>query len=83
MCTSTRDCIGDQLCIKGLCQPTCKGNSSCPEYQFCLNNICVQELRCLSDYDCDDDERCVKNDVGQVSINYIITLIHNFKKRQK
>lgn len=65
MCGSTRDCIGDQLCINGLCQPTCKSNSSCPEYQYCHNNICVQELRCTSNDDCLEDERCVKNNIGQ------------------
>lgn len=65
LCTSTRDCIGDQLCIKGLCQPTCRHNSSCPEYQYCLNNICVQELRCILDEDCARDEKCINNNLGQ------------------
>ncbi|XP_026670602.1 neurogenic locus notch homolog protein 2-like, partial [Ceratina calcarata] len=75
LCGSTRDCIGDQLCINGLCQPTCKSNSSCPEYQYCHNNICVQELRCLSDDDCSYDERCVKNNIGQAECRKACDLI--------
>lgn len=64
-CRSTRDCIGDQLCINKLCQPTCRSNSSCPDFQFCQNSICVQEVRCRSDYDCDETSRCAQNAFGQ------------------
>lgn len=65
MCTSSRECITDQLCIQGRCQPTCKSNSSCPEFQFCNNNICVQELKCYGDDECNPDEKCLRNAVGQ------------------
>lgn len=65
VCTSSRECIGDQLCIQGRCQPTCKTNTSCPEYQFCQNNICVQELKCYSDDDCNSNEKCLQNTLGQ------------------
>lgn len=67
LCSSTRDCIGDQLCINGLCQPTCRHNATCPDYQYCLNSICVQELKCITNDDCDYNEKCVKNNIGQVS----------------
>lgn len=65
LCTTTRECIGDQLCIQGVCQPTCKSNTSCPNFQFCLNNICTQELKCLSDNDCNYNEKCIQNTNGQ------------------
>lgn len=64
-CTSARECISDQLCIQGVCQPTCKSNDSCPAFQFCQNSICVQKVRCRMDYDCGDTEKCRENDVGQ------------------
>lgn len=64
-CRSTRDCIGDQLCINKLCQPTCRSNVSCPDFQFCQNGICVQELRCRSNSDCDESSDCRQNTFGQ------------------
>ncbi|KAJ8890120.1 hypothetical protein PR048_009627 [Dryococelus australis] len=65
LCSSSRDCIGDQLCIQGVCQPTCKSNDSCPQFQYCQNSICVQEVKCRSDGDCGDSEKCLENSVGQ------------------
>jgi len=64
-CSSSRECISDQLCIQGVCQPTCRSNDSCPAFQFCQNSICVQEVRCRTDYDCSDIEKCRENAVGQ------------------
>lgn len=64
-CSSSRECISDQLCIQGVCQPTCRSNDSCPAFQFCQNSICVQEVRCRTDYDCSDTEKCRENAVGQ------------------
>lgn len=72
-CNLARDCVGNELCIGGICQPTCHGNVTCPEYQYCLNNICVQELRCFTNNDCEDTHVCKTNTIGQV-----ITNIHNY-----
>lgn len=61
ICSSARDCLGDQLCINSICLPTCKSNSTCPADQFCVNNICMHEPKCLSDDDCGINERCAKD----------------------
>lgn len=68
-CNLARDCVGNELCIGGICQPTCHGNVTCPEYQYCLNNICVQELRCFTNNDCEDTHVCKTNTIGQVIKN--------------
>lgn len=65
LCTSTRDCIGDQLCIQNLCQATCHSNSSCPDFQFCLNSICSREAQCQSDDECLGTHKCIVNGIGQ------------------
>lgn len=64
-CTNARECLSDQLCIQGICQPTCTSNNSCPEHQFCQNNICIQEFKCKTNVDCNDDEKCASNTLGQ------------------
>lgn len=64
-CTNARECLSDQLCIQGICQPTCKSNSSCPDHQFCQNNICMQEFKCRSNSDCENNEKCISNNIGQ------------------
>lgn len=74
-CNLSRDCVGNELCIGNICQPTCHGNTSCPEFQYCQNNICVQELRCFTNNDCDNAQICKTNTIGQVimiNIPYII-----------
>lgn len=53
------------MCIQGVCQPTCKTNSSCPDFQYCQNNICIQEYKCISDDECQYNEKCTKNSLGQ------------------
>lgn len=65
-CNLARDCVGNELCIGGICQPTCHGNTSCPEFQYCQNNICTQELRCFTNNDCESTQICKTNTIGQV-----------------
>lgn len=65
-CNLSRDCVGNELCIGNICQPTCHGNTSCPEFQYCQNNICVQELRCFTNDNCESTEICKTNTIGQV-----------------
>lgn len=58
LCKNSRDCLSDQVCIQGTCRITCDYNSTCPDFQFCLNNICSKEMHCISDNDCSDKEKC-------------------------
>lgn len=74
-CNLSRDCVGNELCIGNICQPTCHGNTSCPEFQYCQNNICVQELRCFTNNDCDNAQICKTNTIGQVIIKNILYII--------
>lgn len=67
-CNLARDCVGNELCIGGICQPTCHGNTSCPEFQYCQNNICIQELRCLDNNNCENTQICKTNTIGQVPV---------------
>lgn len=75
LCTSSRECIGEQLCIQGVCQPTCRSNETCPEYQFCQNNICTKELRCRSNNDCELNEKCIQNALGQAECQDACNLV--------
>lgn len=71
VCISVRECISEQVCLNGVCQPTCKSNTSCPDFLFCQNGICLQEVRCSSHADCDESEQCILNNLGQVSNLFI------------
>lgn len=64
ICKNSRECISDQLCIDGTCRLTCYSNSSCPEFQSCLNRICTKESLCTTNEDCNDDEQCLLGDIG-------------------
>lgn len=70
VCTSTRECISEQICINGVCHPTCQNNNTCPDLQYCENGICAQEIRCHSNNDCDFSKQCTENSFGQVSVCY-------------
>lgn len=63
------------MCIRGVCQPTCRSNSSCPDFQFCQNNICTQELRCKSDEECSINEKCIQNALGQAECQDSCSLV--------
>lgn len=66
VCSTSRECVSEQVCISGLCQPTCKHNQTCPDLQYCLHGICVQEVRCRAHHDCDASQLCRENTRGQV-----------------
>lgn len=48
-----------------MCQPTCNSNTTCPDFQYCLNNICTKEVRCQTDNDCGPNENCVQDSYGR------------------
>lgn len=75
LCTSSRDCFDQQLCIDGTCRQTCYKNNTCPSSFYCdKNKMCTKSIKCLNDEDCETDELCSETKNG---ISECIKLCHN------
>jgi hypothetical protein len=65
-CASNLDCLFDEACVFGFCQPRiadggpCRGHGDCTEAgkPYCSGGACVE---CLSEVDCGLDKTCVQS----------------------
>jgi len=60
-CTVSADCTNGQLCMDSRCvDPQCWSDNACPQFNRCIDNVCVEKPECANDTECTGGLLCLE-----------------------
>lgn len=57
-CTDDVDCLGERLCVRGVCADRCVDDAGCPGSRACVEGRCPEPAMCFGALDCDPGRVC-------------------------